>query len=214
MFRRDTIQLIVAIALMAVTATVAAQNKVVVIPLGGDEAPTSKAVFITDQLFTGNLDGPTGADDICQDEADNLPGSEVKGKKFKAWISGGLATDFTENGRVFIRSELPYKLVDGTQIAGSYTELIATGVSTGIEKTAAGIEPVWVAFPSQGWDLVWTGIAQTGDASGDTCNGWVDDSGLYDGLIGRSNDNAGAWTGASSVDCGSSPGGRLYCFEQ
>jgi len=59
-------------------------DKVVIIPLGGDEAPTYKVVFITKVASNGNLGGPSGADEICQTEADTQ-GSKVQGLGF-GWI--------------------------------------------------------------------------------------------------------------------------------
>lgn len=63
MLRKETMQLMVAVALLTATISLQAHNKVVVVPLSGDEAPMSKVVFITEQLFTGSLGGPTGADE-------------------------------------------------------------------------------------------------------------------------------------------------------
>ena len=60
----------VAVALLAATVSTLAHNKVVVIPLGGDESPTSKTIFVTKQQFNGGLGGPSGADQKCQAAAD------------------------------------------------------------------------------------------------------------------------------------------------
>ncbi|MCP3848848.1 MAG: DUF1554 domain-containing protein, partial [Gammaproteobacteria bacterium] len=66
--------------------TLFAHNKVVVIPLGGDEpiAPTSKTIFYTDTTYSGNLGGLAGADTKCQAAADSQT-PPVQGT-FKAWL--------------------------------------------------------------------------------------------------------------------------------
>ena len=93
-----------------------AHEKVVVIPLGGDEGPTFKTIFVTPETYTGDLkdetkgdaDGPSGADRRCMEYAEK-PESKVKGKTFKAWLSNGIGTAST-NGhfRTFALHNLPY----------------------------------------------------------------------------------------------------------
>ena len=47
MLRIYKTQLLWIVAMMAMTFAVSAHNKVVLVPLGGDETPTSKTVFVT-----------------------------------------------------------------------------------------------------------------------------------------------------------------------
>ncbi len=121
MLRKDTTQLILAIALMATTATAAAHNKVVVIPLG-DDAPTSKTIFFTATEWPGDLGGAAGADQKCQAEA-NVSGSLVKGKQFKAWISGPLEVDDISGPRHFTYYGLPYISTVGRIVSFGFSNL-------------------------------------------------------------------------------------------
>jgi len=183
-----------------------AQEKVVIVPLFGDDAPTSKVVFITNGTFTGNLGGPEGADAKCQAEADNLPGSRVIGKKFKAWISGGLCTDFTSGCRIFIRSELPYRMLDGTLVAASFDALIRGQIRHNIDIKADSVGRARVS--------VWTGLEADGQESEATCGAWTMDG--ENGLLGASdapiNQESRIWT-EDGADVCFFPS-ALYCFEQ
>lgn len=206
MLRKNISHLGWATTLMIVSFASAAQNKVVVIPLFGDEAPTSKVVFVTEATFDGNLGGPEGADDKCQAEADAV-GSKVQGKVFKAWISGGLSDDFDGTGRVFIRYDLPYLKVDGTQIATNYLDLLDTDINSAIDVSAAGTGGIV--------NKVWTGIQEDGNfvPASETCSAWED---YKDGDVGQTGSSGATdedWTEEFPVvSCEGSH--SLYCFEQ
>ncbi len=183
------------------------QIRVVVIPLGGDEGPTSKAVFITQGSWDGNLGGPTGADALCQTEADSI-GSKVQGLPFKAWVSG-LSTDFTAGGRTFVKSTLPYMLVDGTLVADNYADLVdGDDLVADIDVDAGGIGFATLIN-------VWTGISNAGLISPGDCNAWTSNLNTIEGYLGDSQQFWGTWTDqqlgfGSACDQPS----HLYCFEQ
>lgn len=82
---------------------------------GTDIKATSKTVFATSTYYTGDLGGSTGADSKCMERASaaNLIGN------FKAWISTSTSSPFT----TFIKSNVPYKRVDGTTIANNWADL-------------------------------------------------------------------------------------------
>ena len=136
----------------------AAQNRVVVIPLSGDDvdqcvvssdcdageatltcpsgdivipcdlsANNFKRVFVTSTTHTGNLGGLDAADAICQELADN---SELTGQ-YKAWLSNDTQSPSTR----FIQSDVPYVLVDGTQIAINYDDLVDGTIQNVIDLT-------------------------------------------------------------------------------
>lgn len=201
---------------LLLTLTAVAHNKVVVVPLAGDDSsePEFKTVFITQAGFTGNLDGPTGADDKCQAEAD-APGSMVQGKQFMAWVSGDIAGLFTADGRTLNHYDLPYRLVNGQTVANNYADFVdGTALVNDITVTATGT----VLGP--GGSNVWTGTNQLGQSgpSGETnCDNWLAGDSGQTGLYGRSDGgpNAGGWTlvnpgGANTCNTQS----RLYCFER
>jgi hypothetical protein len=195
-------QLLWVIMFMVPTYPSTAIDKVVVISLGGDDAPTSKAVFVTKGAWQGNLGGPSGADAKCQAEAD-APGSKVQGHSFKAWISGGLPIDFTAGTRVFTHSELPYKLVDGSLVTNDFADLVSgDALSSEIVTHPDGTQV-------QIFDYVWTGISSSGTFAIDSCGLWTATTGL--GLIGHTGPLTN-WTVVGADFCNSPH--ALYCFEQ
>ena len=75
----------------------------------------SKCVFVSSTLHTGDLGGLTGADAICNNlaEAAGFPGT------YMAWLSDSSASPST----LFTQATVPYRRVDGTQVADDWTEL-------------------------------------------------------------------------------------------
>jgi len=206
MNRKKAKQLLWTIMFMLPTYSGSA-DKVVIIPLGGDEAPASKVVFVTKGAWNGNLGGASGADGKCQAEAD-AQGSKVQGLPFKAWISGGLATDFSAGSRSFTMSELPYKLVNGILVANNFSGFVSGGsLLSNLDMYADGLYV-------DGFIRAWTGIDNTGHfASIQDCDSWLSDAPTSTvGFFGRSNAVTPAWTLSGSSVCGSSR--HLYCFEQ
>ena len=130
---------------MVVSATIAHEsNRVVVVPLGGAE-PSTKIVFLTVTAIGGRMvdvgsSGAERADELCQDEADNQLRTKVKGKKFKAWLSGGLAKGLSASGRTFNRYDLPYVLVDNTLVAENYDDLVSGNLLHPINMQVSGYQ--------------------------------------------------------------------------
>jgi hypothetical protein len=206
---------------MAASFASSAQNNVVVIPLGSDEAPTFKTIFLTETLVDGDimgkciggLDGPSCADKICQEEADST-GSKVQGKKFIAWISGVLTNSFRDSGRIFNKHDLEYRLTDGALVASDYSSLVDGSLhGSSISKTVRGITPPGTVY-------VKTGIYFNGALSNTyTCNGWTSSSSANTSLIGHFGAKDGRWTNATPPSwepyhnqCNIA--GRFYCVEQ
>ncbi len=212
MLRAKSILLSWVIASMAVSFSVAAHDKVVVIPLlGGDEIPTSKVVFVTNKKWTGNLKGPTGADQKCMDES-LVSGSKVKGRKFRAWIGGAsFPTDFHVGTRSFTRSHLPYKTVTGVTVADDYADLMDGSLNAPINVSQTG---------SIVSTYAWTGVRTDGFMAFDPtllCYGFNVSSGGVGGIIGRSSATDWNWTGAKPSGWVRLPcvgTAALYCFEQ
>jgi cysteine-rich repeat protein len=71
--------------------------------------PATRIVFVTSEIYTGNLGGLAGADAKCQSLADaaGLPGN------YMAWLSTGASSPSTR----FTQSPNPYVLVNGTKVA-------------------------------------------------------------------------------------------------
>jgi WD40 repeat protein len=172
-------------------------------------------VFVTSQLFDGNLGGVAGADAKCQAAAQ---AAGISGT-FKAWIStvadGGPAARFT-------RATTPYTLLDGTIIADNWTALTSGYLRAPIYLTELGGVPPQGTGASHygqiwyGWHipLVFSNTTYDGnvsDPNGD-CGGWASTQQGYPGY-GRADDTGGWWsayvTGQSCTETA-----PLYCFEQ
>jgi hypothetical protein len=160
------------------------------------EPPETKTVFMTDGTYNGSsLGGLTGADAVCQSEADaaGLPGI------YKAWLSAaGYGNSAAER---LTHSEVPYVLVDGTQVADNWADLTDGSLDAPIGPFPAGPE-------------IWTGTASDGSfVSGSSdCGAWTSTTGAG-AVYGLSYQVASGWTQSEyTYDCGQSL--WLYCFEQ
>lgn len=209
----------------------AAQNRVVVIPLSGDDvdqcvvssdcdageatltcpsgdivipcdlsANNFKRVFVTSTTHTGNLGGLDAADAICQELADN---SELTGQ-YKAWLSNDTQSPSTR----FIQSDVPYVLVDGTQIAINYDDLVDGTIQNVIDLTE-GSDTVLAGL------VVWTNTSINGTPQfiGEgNCSGWQSSAPEQLGLVGNPNSIVSQWTALQALSCDTLR--ALYCFEQ
>ena len=91
---------------------------------------TQRYVFVTSQLYNGNLGGLAGADAKCQARAaaGNLPGT------YKAWLSdntGAPANRLTQ-------STVPYVLPNGTKVANNWADLTDGTLLAAINVTELG----------------------------------------------------------------------------
>ena len=186
--------------------------KVVVVPLGGDEAPTHKTLFVTSSTYNGDLmtaggssDGPDGADKLCMQHAE-AAGSKVKGKIFKAWLSSGSAATFNGSNREFVIHNLPYHNVNGQLVFNNLWDLYVSPIAP-ITLESGGA-------PSGSQLFSWTGIWSTGEFV-HTCSNWTTGESESFGGYGTQHPSfagPGGWTGSASVDCAAP--GSIMCFEQ
>jgi hypothetical protein len=207
-------QLIIqAVSVITVLAsfTLFAHNKVVVIPLGGDEAPTFKTIFVTSGTFTGNLmaagdgdDGPSGADNLCMSAA-GAANSKVKGKSFKAWLSSGGPATVNGSGRELVLYDLPYHNVEGVLVFDDLWDLNVLPQNPILDESgfvAAGD----ARFP-------WVGITDSGEVTIESCTSWDSDDNLDRGAYGFVTSTIpGNWNFTNPIGCDSF--GSLLCFEQ
>ena len=193
-----------------------------------------KVVFVSSQLFNGNFGGGQRvlghleADQRCQDAATeaSLSGS------FKAWISGrvdtgegplphGVADRFTQSAD-------PYRLVNGTQVADDWADLVDGSLDHAIDLDEYG-NPVgeetrvWTNTRTDGtaWDNSrQCAVGPSIDIPGLwtwSCGApsWTaGDCGFQSGKYGQANSTSGSWTGTGSSNIGCSSQFHLYCFEQ
>ena len=195
--------LVVTVAVSA-SFTSFAHNKVVVIPLFGDEAPptpTFKKVFWTNTTYTGNLGGLSGADEKCQAAAD---AETIKGT-YKAWLGVSSGYGAIPGRPAFSFHDLPYRNVDGTNIASSFVDFL-DGVFSGNIKSQSGSNSIWP---------YWTGLDSGGAQIFAMCSEWTSQS---VGWLGATGDPYGGiqpsvdWSFEHTVPC--STYNSLLCFEQ
>lgn len=164
----------------------------------------AKFVFVTSTTHNGNLGGLAGADAICQSRAISagLPGS------YKAWLSSS-----TESAASRLnQSNVPYKLVNGTQIAPNWT-----GLTDGVLDAPISINENGMAVIPE---FVWTNTNTNGNITlnytSGTCNDWnSSSSSLFDYNYGFSNQSNSMWTlntCCAPVQCNYLS--RLYCIQQ
>ena len=164
-----------------------------------------RRVFVTSEVFTGNLGGIAGADQKCQAAAESagLPGD------YMAWVSSSEGSPAER----FLKSAVPYRQLDGTEIASNWNDLIDGTLKSGILLTEKMGAPTKGTAMSCMLDVAfaWSGTQETGVglADGD-CNDWSDGAGYgFAGWVGLT-DNG--WTIACMADCIDEA--ALYCFEQ
>lgn len=162
-----------------------------------------RRVFATSQVFTGDLGGVAGADEKCQIAASKLPRPGI----FRAWISSGADSPASN----FVHSQVPYKDLDGAEIAANWDDLIDGQLKNGISKTETGVfPPESECLPA--FRVVWTHTDAAGQNPnlGADCGGWLDSGGM--GKVGRLGYTNGGWTDDATLACTCL--GSLYCVEQ
>ncbi|MFH0714034.1 MAG: DUF1554 domain-containing protein [Candidatus Micrarchaeota archaeon] len=148
-------------------------------------------MFITSQLFTGNLGGISGADTKCQ-QAAAASGRNII--EYKALLSTS-----TMNAKD--------RLPDGV-FKNSKGEVIATSKADLLDGTITNLIQ-WDEYGNQvSASYVWSGSYSSGMYWTPNCGDWTSVSGS--GKVGYSNEPA-IWLGLSQQLCGY-PQGRLYCF--
>lgn len=163
-----------------------------------------RRVFVTSKVFTGNLGGLAGADKKCQDAADaaELPGM------YKAWLS--VAGESPAES--FVHSPVPYRQVDGVEIAKDWEDLTDGQLAaplvvsefngpagTGIHSCAPVVITVWTG----------TGVSGSAIAGNYFCDGW---NGTGEGFSGSAESTDSDWTQACIAKCADQA--ALYCVEQ
>ncbi len=162
-----------------------------------------KTVFATSASFNGNLGGLTGADAICQAEADD-PASIVPAGTYLAWLSDGTDSPDTR----FTKTAHPYLLPDGTKIAEDFFDL-----TDGSILHALDIDPTG---KSLGLTSYWTGTNPDGTTTQYflTCDGWMADPvANFIGMAGSIRRGSALWSSGYPASNCSLPR-NLVCFQQ
>ena len=163
----------------------------------------SKCVFVTSGVYNGNLGGLAGADRKCADEAKS-EGSQAALGDYKAWLS--TQNSYPADGTRFTQSDVPYKLVNGIQVAESFDDLVTSmHVQNPIGIDATGATAVDTPY-------VWTATGQNGQHNGMPCGDWTATAGYPGGVYGDDTATTTAWTNEQQADGDQQL--HLYCFEQ
>src|SRR5262249_19629866 len=125
-----------------------------------------RVVFVTSQIWYGNLGGLAGGDAKCQALANASPLSRVNGHAFRAWLSTQQAPAPINAADRIPHGTKPYVLVDGTPIAADWASLTDGSLSAPISLDEKGALPFVTA--------VWTCSTAAGAATaqGD-CQAWT-----------------------------------------
>ena len=163
-------------------------------------------MFVTSQVFTGDLGGLDGADAKCQAAAQ---AADLSGT-FRAWLSSSTVSALER----FVHSGVPYRLVNGKEIASNWDDLtdgtLAMGIDVSELKGAPG-KGTHTCMPDS-LSIVWTGTKETGAPVGGEyfCDGWVSPTGS--GYAGAAGSADSTWTANCLPQC--SDQAALYCVEQ
>jgi hypothetical protein len=185
--------------------------------------------FVSSDWSNAALGGPRGADKACAELAE----AAGLGGYWFSWTSDPC----TSPAKRFERSELPYLLIDGTEIASSWERLTVlppgqAPIENPINRDEYGNAPVSLDLQGNPTDnvcvaspatvppgcFVWTNTQIDGTvdavANNNGCVGLTSgDSSDSASTVGQTTTIFRAWTDGSFRTCGSD-GGRLFCFEQ
>jgi hypothetical protein len=185
-----------------------------------DAPPPAKIVFVTSQVYDGNLGGMAGADAICQMHA--AQAQPALTGTFYAW----LADSTTSPAKRFTRSTGDYVLTNGVVIAHGWTQLTSGKLLAPIDVTESRGGPPSSTVPMRCSTItgtgVWSGVLIDGNSNipipNDACVDWTTNVTTVNGMshfaqAGGTNFSDTRWTQA----CGSGLcpfTAALYCFEQ
>ena len=164
-----------------------------------------RRIFVTSQVYAGDFGSIEAADMICQSAATTagLPGT------YWAWLS---SSDDSPEKR-FVRSLVPYLLVDDTVIASDWEDLVDGQLAHPILLSESGDVPDPGTHPCMppGVRVVWTGTTPQGTPLPDsTCTNWT---GQGQANWGRIDDTTASWTAYCILPC-SGAEASFYCIEQ
>ncbi len=167
----------------------------------------TRTIFVTSELYTGNLGGLDGADQKCQTlaAAAGLPGV------FYAWLRDGAIAPSNR----FVKSNVPYVLPTGIQVAKNWTDLTDGTLQHAIDTTESkGGAPVPAVGCSAGKPTVWTNTTEKGipwKVNG--CDGWSKTTGAA--RQGQASVTNFAWSRfCEGLAASCAWKAALYCVEQ
>ena len=167
----------------------------------------TRTIFVSSELYTGNLGGLGGADMKCQQLAEDagLPGI------FYAWLSDGAIAPSNR----FVKSGVPYVLTTGIVVAKNWTDLTDGTIQHAIDTTETkGGAPIAAVGCSPGKPTVWTNTLEKGTPwQVNGCDAWAKTTGLA--RQGHAKATNFTWTKFCEGQAASCAWkAALYCVEQ
>lgn len=161
--------------------------------------PTSAIIFLSSGTYTGNMGGLSGADALCQNEAD---ANNLSGYYFA----------FLSSYEAAIINRIPdaaFVNTNGATIAESRSSLFSSNILASIDYYPDGTQET-AAF------TVWTGTTSSGYLdSSNNCTGWISNTGTGrtgTGLMPASTDTLDStWVYKESSDC--SVARHIFCVQ-
>ena len=166
----------------------------------GDAPPIDAAgaevriVFVTSTTHTGDLNGPDGADGICDDRA----GEAGLTGTYMAWVSGA-----TSAAARLAHFDGAYRRTDGVKVADSWDDLTDGSLDAPISRDEDG-----AAVSSD----VWTGTTSSGAADTARCADFENGTVGASGVCGSSTATNGDWTDNLVPTCNTPL--HVYCLQQ
>lgn len=170
---------------------------------------TERYVFVSSQTYIGDLGGVVGADRKCTKLA--IDAGIYRGYPFKAWISDDAHSPAAD----FVKSEVPYMLVNGDIVADDWNDLTTWNDPTTCDGEYCLDSAINVNESGGNVNIyAWTNTDPSGmpisTESNETCDNWTDSIDLaYRGVNFA---KSFIWTMQELEDCFISL--NLYCFEQ
>ena len=167
-------------------------------------------VFVSSELYTADLNGPRGADEICAELAD-VAGL---GGYWMSWTSDRC----TSPSKRFHESTIEYRLINGDRVAASWDELIDAELDRSIQFDEYGIRLTdRCTIPGENdFCFVWTNTDYDGTVHmNNGCRGltWDSDSIEPPAQSGQWIRTQFGWTQNQTKDCAQDTQ-AIYCFEQ
>ena len=167
-----------------------------------------KRVFVTSQMYTGNLGGLVGADQKCQ----QLAVSAGLLGTYMAWLSDDTGSPSSRMNK----ANVPYVLVNGTKIANNWDDLIDGDLLSGLNLTeTGGAAPVGNTVCNGGGErTVWSSTGIHGDLwlPNNSCTNWTANTGMAH--WGNADQTGPGWTESCNGVPGCSQLSPVYCVQQ
>jgi len=167
----------------------------------------AKIIFVSSQMYNGNMGGLLGADAKCQAlaVAANLPGT------YMAWLSDNTGSPSTR----MVKSAVPYVRPNGTKIANNWADLTDGNLLANLDMNEnMGTTPLGnTSCAGGGFKTVWSNTTPSGTLgnANSSCSNWGSTNG--GSAWGRSDQTTNIWTQWCSGGLCSwvSP---IYCVQQ